>query len=79
MLKSAHQLHSFTQYDNVYISPDRTRQERESFRKLRAELKQRKDGGEPNLVIRNGKIVTKRSVPQPPDQAPQSPMSQHSS
>ena len=34
ILKSAHQLCSIDQYDNVYISPDRTRQERESFRIL---------------------------------------------
>ena len=56
--KSAYQLHSIDQYDNVHISPDRTRQERESFRKLRAELKQRKDSGEPNLIIRNAKRTT---------------------
>ena len=79
ILKSAHHLRSIDQYNNVYISPDRTRQERESFRKLRAELKQRKDGGELNLIIRNGKIVAKRTVPQPSNLAPQSPMSQHSS
>ena len=34
VLKLAHQLHSIDQYDNVYISPDRTRQEKESCRKL---------------------------------------------
>ena len=70
ILKSAYQLRSIDQYNNVYISPDRSRQERESFRKLRAELKQRKDGGEPNLIIRNGKIVAKHTVPQPSNQAP---------
>ena len=50
ILKSAYQLRSI---DHVYISPDRTRRERESFRKLRAELKRRKDGGEPNLIWLN--------------------------
>ena len=63
ILKSACKLRSIDQYDNVYISPDRTSQERESFRKLRAELKQTKDDGEPNLIIRNGKIVAKCTVP----------------
>ena len=52
------------------ISPDRTMQERERFRELPAELKHRKDGGEPNLIIRNGKIVTKHTVPQPSNQVP---------
>ena len=58
ILKSAHQLCTIAQYDNVYISPDRTTQKRESFRKLRVELKRRKDGSEPNIIIRNGNIVT---------------------
>ena len=56
MLKSTHQLRSIDQYENVYISPDRNRQERENFKKLQAELKHRKDDGEPNLIIRNGNI-----------------------
>ena len=44
ILKSVHQFHSIgDQYDNVHISPDRTRQEKESCRKLQAELKHRKD------------------------------------
>ena len=50
MIKFDHQLHSVDQYDNFYISPDRTRQERESFRKLQAELKQRNYGCKPNLI-----------------------------
>ena len=78
MLKSTHQLRSIDQYENIYISPDRTRQERESFKKLQAELKHRKDDGEPNLIVRNDKmyIATKYTVLQPSNQAPQSPMSQ---
>ena len=79
ILKSAYQLRSIDQYDNVYISLDINRQERESFRKLRAELKQRMDGGELNLIIINGKIVAKRTIPQLSNLAPQSPMSQHCS
>ena len=48
ILKSAHQLCSIDQYDNVYISPAMTELGL-NYRKLQAELKQRKDGGEPNL------------------------------
>ena len=62
VLKSAHCLRLITKFNNIYVSPDRTRQKRESFRKLRVELKQRKEGGEPNLIIRNGRIVTKQST-----------------
>ena len=56
IFKSAYQLRSID-YNNVYILLDKTMQQRESFKKLRPELKHRKDGGEPNLIIRNGKIV----------------------
>lgn len=42
---------------NIYISPDRTRKQREADKELRAVLKRRKDAGETNLVIRNNRIV----------------------
>jgi len=35
----------------VYFSPDRTKFEREKYRKLVDELKQRKENGETNLII----------------------------
>ena len=41
----------------MYLSPDLTLREREEGRKLREELKRRRDNGEHNLVIRNRKIV----------------------
>ena len=44
----------------VFITPDLTLQEREENRKLRDELKARRDKGETDLVIRNGKIVQKQ-------------------
>ena len=44
----------------VFISPDLTPKEREANRKLREELKARRDQGE-NVVIRNGKIVDSKS------------------
>ena len=59
ILKSASRLHLHSEFKNVFISPDRTRQEREMFRKLNEELKRRRAAGEPNLIIRNDKIITK--------------------
>ena len=41
----------------IYITPDLTFQEREKNRKLRAELAARKQKGETELVIRNGRII----------------------
>ena len=41
---------------NIYVSPDRTRNQRDADKELRTELKRRKNLGE-NLVIRNNKIV----------------------
>ena len=42
---------------NIYISPDRTQKQQVIHKKLIEEVKQRKDNGEPNLYIYNGKIV----------------------
>ena len=47
----------------LYVSPDRTKQQREADKLLRAELKERKKT-DPNLVIRNNKIVTFRPAAQ---------------
>ena len=44
-------------WPRVYLTPDLTRSEREEGRKLREELKKRRDSGEQNLTIRNRKIV----------------------
>ena len=41
---------------NIYVSTDRTRKQREDDKLLREELKRRKVT-DPNLVIRNSKIV----------------------
>jgi len=41
----------------VFINPDFTPKEREKNKELRAELKQRIDGGEKDIGIRGGKIV----------------------
>ena len=44
---------------SIYVSPDLTTKERDANKKLRDELKQRKDAGEKNLMIKRGKIITR--------------------
>ena len=41
----------------IFVSTDKTPKEREEENQLRAELQRRKDEGEENLIIRNGKIL----------------------
>jgi hypothetical protein len=43
--------------ENIFIVPDRPSEERQSYKKLRVELKRRQEAGEENLVIRKGKIT----------------------
>lgn len=57
ILRAASKLKSSKKWSSVYFSADLTQREREINRHLRAELKRRKDNGEDNLWIRNGKIV----------------------
>ena len=47
-----------TRYKHIYINPDLTKLEREEGKKLRAELKSRREAGERNLTIRRGKVVS---------------------
>ena len=58
ILSQSGRLHNHEQCKNVYISPDRTKLEREKYQKLVTELKWRRSNGEQNLVIRNNVIVT---------------------
>jgi hypothetical protein len=44
---------------NIYISADLTPSEREKEKKLRQELRERRDAGERNLIIRSSQIVTR--------------------
>ena len=57
ILKQATKLHNSSSWSNFFISPDLTLKEQEVNRRLREELKNRKDAGEKNLMIRQGKIV----------------------
>ena len=54
-----------TKHIHVYVSNDRTLQQRATDKKLRTELKLRREAGEENLVIRNEKIVPFRAAAQP--------------
>ena len=48
------------QKDRIYVNSDLTPKQQEADRKLRTELKARREE-DPNLIIRNGKIVQRRS------------------
>ena len=58
ILSNARKLRNTPQWDNIHISSDQTPKEREESKALRDLLKQRREAGESNLVIRNGKIIT---------------------
>jgi hypothetical protein len=50
---------------HVYITTDKTKQEREEENALRATLKARRDGGELDLIIKKGKIINKTEAVHP--------------
>ena len=50
---------------HVYITTDKTKQEREEENALRAKLKARRDDGETDLIIKKGKIVNKNQAAHP--------------
>ena len=76
ILKQATKLRNNSNWNKVFISPDLTPKEREINKKLREELRNRKQAGEKNMTIRYGKIVadTRRSDSNQPrttsDQSP---------
>ena len=57
IIRLAPQLRHSEAWGKVYLSPDLTRSEREESRRLREELKKRKENGETNLMIRNKRII----------------------
>ena len=61
ILSSAKQLRNSEEWGNIFISPDMTPQEREKNRSLRVELRRRREEGEPNLIIRRGRIIVDQS------------------
>ena len=58
ILNQAKKLRVSTTWKKVYISPDLMPKERQQSKKLRDELKRRKDAGEKDLYIKFGKIVS---------------------
>ena len=46
-------------HKHIYVSPDKTKQQRDKEKKLRETLKQRRAAGEENLIIRNEQIIQK--------------------
>ena len=59
ILKQATKLRKSSKWSNIYISPDLTLKERFLHKKLRDELKTRKNAGEKDLYIKRGKIITR--------------------
>ena len=57
LLSYAPKLRFSSTWYQLYIQPDMTPTEREAYRKLQEEIKRRKNLGETNLIIRNGKII----------------------
>ncbi|CAH1250128.1 Hypp8776 [Branchiostoma lanceolatum] len=57
IFRRAKDLRNSARWSRVYIVPDMTPNEREVDRKLRQELKSRREAGEANVVIRRGRIV----------------------
>jgi len=61
MLAAAKTLRNEERWSRVFISPDRTYSERQEFRKMREDLKRRREGGEESIGIRNNRIVKTRT------------------
>jgi len=61
LLRQATNLRKSTVWSNIYISPDLTPKERAHNKKLREELKARKDAGEKNIFIKHGKILSRQA------------------
>ena len=60
ILKNSSKLKNINKSGPIFVTPDRTKKEREENTKLWNELKRRKDGGEDDLIIKQGKIVKKQ-------------------
>lgn len=58
ILKSARTLRNSIDFKNIYINPDRTPMLQREQRRLRQELKERRDGGEKVVIYRN-QIINK--------------------
>lgn len=59
ILRKSKSLRSHGEYVNVFINPDLTPWQQHEAKLLRVELKQRREKGEHDLIIRSGKVVPK--------------------
>jgi hypothetical protein len=62
VIRSSKSLRSTENYKNVFVNTDFTLRQQREARALRAELKQRRENGENDLVIYNGKITSKSQL-----------------
>ena len=62
IIRRAKELRQSNAWNNIFIVPDQTPNERELGKKLREELKTRRSAGEINLTIRRSRIVSKSAV-----------------
>ena len=58
IIRRAKELWQSNHWNNIFIVPDQTLNERELGKKLREELKTQRSAGETNLTIRQGRIVS---------------------
>ena len=61
LLRSAKELRNSEKYKHCFINPDMTYAEREKNRKLRSEVKEKRQQGL-DVIIRNGKVVLRRDA-----------------
>lgn len=68
ILRMASQLRSTEEWQRVFITPDLTYKERQEQKRLRDELRRRREAGEKDLLIKRGKIVPARLLTSAPAQ-----------
>jgi hypothetical protein len=62
IMTNAKLLRHHKEFEKVYISPDLTPKERDANNKLVQEMKSRREGGETELIISRGKIITRNQA-----------------
>ena len=62
VVRSSRSLRNSDSYKNVFVNSDLTPRQQREARALRAEMKQRRENGENDLVIFNGKITSKSQL-----------------
>lgn len=63
VIQACSKLRKTEKWRSVYIAPDLSKDQRQERWNLREELKRRKEEGEENLIIRNGKIIPVKPRP----------------